>query len=188
MLGLFETLRNEGILVPGVVTMINKSAEQAFATGRAAFAFNGSWSVNVYRGMNPGLSFAAMLPPRFSDKYPMRLWGGAGTSLMVNAASPRKDAALQFLRWLTEAPQQAQLSEETLNLPSNRKSVRDLPPALASFASRMDMTTHPSQWPVVEKPTVVEAFDKGIQSILIGEKTPTQVAAEVQKIKDKATQ
>src|SRR5438552_11546331 len=35
---------------PGVVTMINKSAEQTFANGKAAFAFNGSWCVNVYRG------------------------------------------------------------------------------------------------------------------------------------------
>ena len=48
----------------------------------------------------------------------------------------------------------------------------------------MDMTTHPSQWPLNEKPTVVEAFDKGIQSILIGEKTPQQVAEDVQAVKD----
>jgi hypothetical protein len=34
-----------------------------------------------------------------------------------------------------------------------------------------------------EDPIVVEAFDKGIQSIIIGEKTPAQVAVEVQKIK-----
>jgi hypothetical protein len=32
---------------------------------------------------------------------------------------------------------------------------------------------------------VVEAFDKGIQSILIGEKKPEEVAQEVQRIKEK---
>ncbi len=184
VLSLFDTLRKEGILVPGVVTMINKQAEQAFSTGKAAFAFNGSWCVNVYHGMNPELQFAAMLPPRVTNKHPMRIWGGAGSSFMVNANSQNKDEALAFLKWLTQPPQQAMFSKETLNLPANRTSVRELPAELSSFASKMDMTTHPSQWPVVEKPTVVEAFDKGIQSILIGEKTPAQVAAEVQKIKD----
>jgi ABC-type glycerol-3-phosphate transport system substrate-binding protein len=184
VLGLFDTLRKEGVLVPGVVTMVNKTAEQIFATGKAAFAFNGSWCVNVYRGMNPDLNFAPMLPPKASSQYPMRIWGGAGTSLMVNETSPNKEAAIKFLRWLTEPAQQALLSKETWNLPANRNSLKELPPVLSMFASRMDMTTHPSQWPVVQKPTVVEAFDKGIQSILIGEKTPEQTAADVQKIRD----
>ena len=34
-------------------------------------------------------------------------------------------------------------------------------------------------------PAVVEAFDKGIQSILIGERSPEAVAADVQKVKAK---
>ena len=49
----------------------------------------------------------------------------------------------------------------------------------------MDNTTHPNVYPVHENPVVTEAFDKGIQSILIGEKKPEEVAAEVQRIKEK---
>ena len=37
---------------------------QLFANNRALFAFNGSWCVNVYKGMNPDLEYGAMLPPR----------------------------------------------------------------------------------------------------------------------------
>ncbi len=184
VLSLFDTIRKEGILVSGVVTMVNKTAEQTFATGKATFAFNGSWCVNVYKGMNPDLAYAAFPPPPVSKKYPMRIWGGAGSSFMVNEASPNKEASVQFLKWLTQPEQQVQLSKETLNLPANKNSVHDLPPVLVSFASRMDMITHPSQWPVTEKPTVTEALDKGIQSILIGEKTPEQVGADVQAVKD----
>src|SRR3989338_4718357 len=44
---LFREMRNEGLLASGVVTMVNKTAEQLFANNRAAFAFNGSWCVNV---------------------------------------------------------------------------------------------------------------------------------------------
>ena len=71
---------------------------------QAAFAFNGSWCVNVYKGMNPNLKYGAMLPPAPDPSHSMRVWGGTGTSFMVNAQSPRKDAAIRFLRWLTEEP------------------------------------------------------------------------------------
>ena len=36
--------------------------------------------------------------------------------------------------------------------------------------------------------TVIEAFDKGIQSILIGEATPEEVAARVAAVKQRETQ
>lgn len=183
VLTVFDDLRKEGFLVSGIVTMVNKTAEQTFANGKAAFAFNGSWCVNVYKGMNPDLNFASMLPPAISRAYPMKIWGGAGSSFMVNAKSPRRDEAIQFLQWFTSANQQAKLSKDTFNLPANRNSIRDVPPMLGDFAKQMDSTTHPSQWPVTEIPTVTEAFDKGIQSILIGEKTPMQVATEVEALK-----
>jgi ABC-type glycerol-3-phosphate transport system substrate-binding protein len=187
VLGIFETIRKEGLLVDGAVTMVNKTAEQTFANGKAAFALNGSWSVDVYRGMNPDLSFGVMLPPRMSDHHPMRIWGGAGSSFIVNAHSPQKDEAIRFLRWLTAVEQQNVLAGETLNLPANRASTAQLPPVLGSFASRMNLATQPTHWPVSENPTVTEAFDRGIQSILIGEKTPAQVAAEVEKLRREQT-
>jgi uncharacterized protein (DUF1501 family) len=37
---------------------------------------------------------------------------------------------------------------------------------------------------IQERPAVLEAFDKGIQSILIGEGTPTTVAQDVQHLKN----
>jgi ABC-type glycerol-3-phosphate transport system substrate-binding protein len=188
VLSLFAEIRKEELLVPGVVTMINKSAEQTFANGKAAFAFNGSWCVNVYRGMNPSLNYSAMLPPRISNRYPMRIWGGAGSSFMVNARSTHQQEAVDFLKWLTGPDQQAALSKETMNLPANKLSVGQLPPLLAAFGSQMDVTTHPSQWPVAEMPTIIEAFDKGIQSILIGEKTPAQVAEDVENQKQEQRQ
>lgn len=185
VLSIFEQVRNEGLLVSGAVTMVNKTAEQTFANGKAAYAFNGSWCVNVYKGMNPDLNYAAMLPPAISRAYPLKIWGGAGSSFMVNAKTANQAKAIEFLKWLSAEPQQVVFSKATMNLPANRRAVGDLPPVLKSFAEKMDATTHPSQWPVTEIPTVTEAFDKGIQSILIGEKTPTQVAQEVEALKKK---
>ncbi len=118
----------------------------------------------------------------------MRIWGGAGSSFMVNAQSPQKDQATQFLKWLTGLEQEAYLTKETANIPANRQSRASLSPALAAFANQMDATTHPSQWPLTESPIVTEALDKGIQSILIGEKTAEQVGAEVEALKQRQRQ
>lgn len=182
---LFRQMRDEGLLASGVVTMINKQAEQTFANGRAAFAFNGSWCVNVYNGMNPSLNYGAFLPPQVDSKYPVTIWGGAGSSFMVNPKSPRKEEAVKFLMWLTDNDQQIYLSEMTKNLPSNKNSIRNIPEILKEFARNMDNTIHPSLLGVAEIPQVIEAFDKGIQSIIIGEKTPEGVATEVQALKDR---
>lgn len=181
----FKELQDKGVLADGVVTKPNKYAEQDFALERAAFAFNGSWGVNVYNDMNPELEYGVMLPPPVNAGLPMRIWGGAGSSLVVNNASPRKDKAIAFLKWLTQKDQQAFLAAETRNLPSNREALGSIPETLSEFAGVMDLTTHPTLWPYNENALVTEKFDKGIQSIIIGEKTPEEVAREVQQIKER---
>lgn len=183
--GLFKDMREAGLLSSELVTMVNKTAERLFANEKAVFAFNGSWCVNVYKGMNPNLDYAAILPPEASDRYPMAVWGGAGSSFMVNARSKNKEEAVKFLKWLTDRDQQVYLAEATNNLPANKNSVGKIPEVLAQFADDMESTTHPHVWGVSEFPAVIEAFDKGIQSIIIGEKTPQAVAEEVQKVKER---
>ncbi len=185
VLSLFKQMADEKILVEGAVTMVNKTAEQTFANERAAFAFNGSWGVNVYKGMNPGLEYAAMLPPKVTNLNPMRIWGGAGSSFVVNNKSPRRDAAIRFLKWLTADEQQTYFSTQTENLPANKDSLKQISPILSQFADDMDNSTHPNTYPIHESPVVAEAFDKGIQSILIGEKSPEEIAQAVQKVKEK---
>jgi ABC-type glycerol-3-phosphate transport system substrate-binding protein len=182
---LFKDLREAGVLATGIITMVNKTAEQLFANEKAVLAFNGSWCANVYKGMNPNLNYGVMLPPKASENYPMAVWGGAGSSFMVNARSENKEEAVKFLQWLSDSKQQAYLSTATNNLPANKNSLTKIPEILAGFARGMDFATHPNIWGVSEFSAVIEAFDRGIQSIILGEKTPQQVAAEVQKIKER---
>ncbi len=181
----FQTLAKKGVFMEGIVTKGNKYAEQDFALERAAFSFDGSWCVNIYKSMNPGLDYGVMLLPVIKTGYPMRIWGGAGSSLVVNELSQNKDKAIAFLKWLTAAPQQAYLSEETNNLPANREASASIPRILSDFSKAMENSTHPSVWALNEDPLVVEVFDRGIQAIMIGEKTPQEVAQEVQKAKSR---
>ncbi len=184
VLEIFNDFRKEKILINGGVSMVNKTSEQTFANERAAITLNGSWCVNVYAGMNPKLEYGTMLPPKVNPKDEIKIWGGAGSSFVINQRSTNKDKAIAFMQWMSDKDQQVYLSETTKNLPANRYASSNIPPIMASFSTAMDFTTHPSQWDVRENPVVAEAFTKGIQSILIGEKTPEQVAEEVQKLKD----
>lgn len=185
VLTLFKEMQDSGVLANGLVTMVNKTAEQLFANGRAVFAFNGSWCVNVYKAMNPSLDYAAMLPPKASEKFPVSIWGGAGSSFMVNAKSKNKEEAVKFLKWFTDRDQQAYLAENTSNPPANKDALSKVSVILAQFADDMEHATHPNTWGISESYQVIETFNKGIQSIIIGEKTPEQVAQETQKIKEK---
>ncbi|MFH0826852.1 MAG: extracellular solute-binding protein [Candidatus Omnitrophota bacterium] len=182
---LFKEMQEAGVLYNGIVTMINKTAEQLFANDKAVFAFNGSWCVNVYKGMNPDLHYGTFLPPQVLDQYPFSIWGGAGSSFMVSAKSQNKEEVVKFLRWLTDKDQQAYLAEATNNLPANKDSVTEISDILAGFSRSIEFATHPNVWGVSEFSAVIEAFDKGIQSIIIAEKTPEQVAAEVQTVKER---
>jgi len=180
---LFDELGKSKILAEGVVTMINKSAEQLFSNERAGMAFNGSWAVNVYSGMNPSLDYGVFPTPRVTDKHPRVVWGGPGSSLMVNAKSPRAQEAVLFLKWLTDGPQQKYLVTSTKNLPSIEGVSQDIPAVLAKFADGMKISVHPSRLPITETSPVIERFDKAIQSIIIGEKTPQEAAEDVESAK-----
>ncbi|MFH1398085.1 MAG: extracellular solute-binding protein [Candidatus Omnitrophota bacterium] len=185
VLTIFKDMQESGVLASGLVTMVNKTAEQLFASGKAVFAFNGSWCVNVYKGMNPDLNYAAMFPPKASEQFPMAIWGGAGSSFMVNPRSKNLDETVKFLKWFTATGQQTYFSGATNNLPANKQSAASMPEINAAFARGLDYAIHPNAWGVSEFSMVIETWDKGIQSIIMGEKTPEQVAAETQAVKER---
>jgi raffinose/stachyose/melibiose transport system substrate-binding protein len=135
--------------------------------------------------MNPTLNYAVMLPPIASDRNPMSIWEGAGSSFKVNARSKNKEEAVKFLKWFTDRDQQTYLAQATSNLPANKECVGEISPILEQFADDTQLTTHPNTWGISEFPLVIETLDRGIQSIIIGEKTPEQVAEEVQKVKER---
>lgn len=180
---IIERMARAGVFASGVVIKSNKDAELEFALEKDAFAFNGSWAVHVYKDMNPDIEMGIILPPKVSNANPRGVWGGAGTWFAVNAKSDKREMAVDFLNWLTQKEQQVRLAKETLSIPAVRGCLESVPEELKGFLSGMKYVYHPRNFPVQEDSVVVEAFDKGLQSIITGEKTAKQVAEEVQKVK-----
>lgn len=183
----FEDLYKAGFSDPGIVSLVNKYAEQSFASDRAGMTFNGSWAVNVYGEMNPELEYGVFRTPAISSAYPRTVWGAAGSVFNVNAKSVRKDKAVAFLKWLTATEQATFLLDKTKNLPAIKGLDDAGNPILKEFSFVMEDSIHPSRFTAAEEPRVVNVFGKGIQSIMIGEKTAEQVAKEIQAMKDKVS-
>ncbi|MCD6583080.1 MAG: extracellular solute-binding protein [Candidatus Omnitrophica bacterium] len=185
---LFAKLKESGILAPNITAMTNKEAEDAFAKSKAVFSFNGSWAVNVYRQLNPKLEYAFFSLPQVSSSFPIKVWGGAGSSFMVNTHSPYKDKAVKFLKWLTLPEQQKFLIEATNNLPAIKGCEDSLPPLLKSLTESFSILTHPDIWPYNEDSRVIEVMNRGLQQIVMGLKTPLEVAKEIQITKERLSQ
>ena len=182
---LFKKLRDSGILISDITTMINKESEDWFSKGTAGLSFNGTWSVNVYKQLNPELNYAFFPLPRASSQYPIKIWGGAGSSFMVSKKSPNAAEAVKFLKWLTASEQQNFLVKETNNLPSIKGCTKELPEVLAPLVHTFGSLTHPNIWPKNENSRVLEIFNKGLQQIVMGIKTPEEIASEVQEVKER---
>jgi ABC-type glycerol-3-phosphate transport system substrate-binding protein len=185
VLKLFVDLRDNQMLVKGGVTSPNKESEQLFSSGRCAMIMNGSWGVNVFKGMNPGLNYGVMRLPKPDDAaYPMYVRGGVGSGAAVTTQSPRAKDAVAFLKWLTSQEQQTVYANVGLDLPANQKCLPGLLPQLQPFASSMNDLIPDIQ--VSEKYEVQEALWKGIQTIFISDVSPKDILKNVQAAKEKS--
>lgn len=182
---LFSKLKDEGILVSNIATMTNKESESAFSRGKAVFSFNGSWAVNVYKQLSPDLDYAFFPLPKVSSRFPVKTWGGAGSSFMVSAKSSREEEAIKFLNWFTSEEQQKFLIRETNNFPAIKDCEEYLPQNLKSSINVFSSLTHPDVWPYSEDSRVIEVLNKGLQQIVMDLKTPQEVALEIQRKKEK---
>jgi len=184
---LFAKLRDADILSAHIATMTNKEAEAAFAEGKAVFSFNGSWSVNVYRQLSEGLDYGFFSIPKASTQHPVKVWGGAGSSFMVAAKSKKKKEAVEFLKWLSSEEQQQFLAKKTNNLPAVKNLDEELPPILKGLLGTFRNLTHPDIWPKNEDSRVIEILNRGLQQIVMGLKTPEEVAEAIQNKKEKVS-
>jgi len=179
----FADMRDANAYANGMATWDNPDAERLFAQEKVAMMYNGSWTFGVIKNINPELvpKMGAFLPPS-AGSYPLYIQGGYGATLAVNASSTNKEAAVKFLQWLTAPQQQARYAKESLNLPASSsvtKTVK-LEGGIGQFADDVNRIIPPvlkSRGGDVDTQII-----RGIQAILLKEKTPQQVLDEVNKV------
>ncbi|OXL86105.1 hypothetical protein BCV73_25755 [Paenibacillus sp. SSG-1] len=105
-----KTLADKDLLMPGILSTDIDGADQAFAAGKAAFDLGGSFTMSTLlaMGMKPEDIVTFPVPPIDGSKItswttdPFTL-----TMLSVNKDSKNKDAALDFIKYMTTDPDAA---------------------------------------------------------------------------------
>jgi ABC-type glycerol-3-phosphate transport system substrate-binding protein len=100
----------------------------------------------------------------------------------VVGTSPVRSAAVAFVKWLTDAKQQAAYAKGSFNLPANVRVPTSLfgkNPVISDFAKAMTRVQPalPNGMPA----PVATTMDAGLQKLLAGKSSPSKVAAAMQK-------
>lgn len=181
VLAIYEEIRDADILAPGSVSWEMPDCEKAFFSQQTLASYFGfAISVPVGNRLAPDFKdYGAILPPPVTAGTELRLAGGIGKSVAINAKSPRADEALKYLKWFTEKDQQLTYAQGLPTIPANPAVESSaLDPRVVPFADDMDKILPPQ---AALRTPVQEALNKGIQQLMNKEATADDVLAAMQK-------
>ncbi len=151
---------------------------EALGKGKAAMTIEGNWIVGAMKTDFPNVKYAvAELPAGPKAKGTMAFSVCYG----VAKASPRKEAALDLVKFLTQPDQQLSFTKDFPVMPS-RKSLSDEwlsgKPELKAFVDGAPYARKSVFVPGFR--TVIDAFNDGIQGLAAGNRTVDQVISTTQ--------
>jgi raffinose/stachyose/melibiose transport system substrate-binding protein len=160
-------------------------AQVLFTTGRAAMFPGGSFEVGFFSDQAPDLEmgvFRVPAPPGSPDPDALHVPGWMDGSYGVNPDSPDREAALELVRWMG-TPEFGELFTNELRQLSAVPGVAPQDPTLARIAEMYEETPD-SYMLLVDfrygEPTGTDLLGEGLQELLLGETTPSQVAERLQ--------
>ena len=112
---LVETLQ-KGYASPGSLELDNSRTRDEFGAGSVAFVYSGPYDIDVLRENYPALNFATAMLPGVDGVGCTQAngWGAA-----IGAHSKHKEAAAQFLAYITTPENQARLTD---SFPASRRA------------------------------------------------------------------
>ncbi len=149
-----------------------------FTSGAAAMFIGGSWEIPAWR--EAGLNFDFMPGPAAEPGGTRMVATWLDGGYAVNAASPNKEAALEFIRF-TATPEFAQMLADKL---SNVPAVQGAQPRDEALKRIIELQEHQTPYIMLvafryQKPTGSTLLQDGLQRLLTGKATPEQVAKEI---------
>lgn len=178
-----DQFRKDKIFMPGVNALDREAARAIFMTGKAALFYGGSWEIRGFRERSPeGFDFGAFLFPKLKPDYRPQPTGGAGMGCAIYSKidPSRKELALDLIEYLSRDESVALLAEVERHAMTTSKNVpgSDDPIALEMGKDFLPQTKVFLDW--IWPPEINNAFQVGIQAIVGGQKTPSQVAEAIQ--------
>ena len=180
---------SDGMFIEGVNSLDSDGAWIAFSQGKAAFWYEHSWRVGLYRdGDYPELDLSLIPPLRSVEDATIKrmLPGGTGSATCIYAkiAPERLDLARQILDLMTSdewVKWSNDLNKDPVSTNANVQASDD--PLAVKYATECadnQFTYLDWYWP----PEITRAFQENQQAIVAGTKTPDQAAEAIQGVLD----
>jgi len=181
----------DDLWMPGILQTNIDPADVAFSQGKAAFDVGGTYTLGflLAQGMDANNIVSFAIPPvKGSVDEKLKISPFPLIDVMVTKDSKNPDAALKFLRFLTDPEQMALFAKTTGDLPAVKVPadpekvgatmvglINALSPTSPFSDSKAEILTEPGQ-----------VLKTGLQQFITGETTPEKLVPEVDKANEAA--
>jgi raffinose/stachyose/melibiose transport system substrate-binding protein len=170
---------------PSATAVTYDNANALFYSGQAAINPTGSW---LAQDIERNVDFEVGYIPFPASDSPGIFSGGLGSGLFISSSTTKADAAVQFLDWNVTPEHGRWQVEQQQSIPAFPVDTNDIEATplftqiLADAAKIADGTgDFGYNVDVLMSDTFNEAMWDGVQALLTGQKTPEQVAADLEK-------
>lgn len=165
-------------------TISEAQARSEFNAGETAMHFAGSWAIgpileSVKNAENIGV---APFPTFNGDGDPTKIAGVAGGGIALNSglSEEKKKAAFEFLKFFYSDEMYQQLVKANIIVPADVE-MDDSIPQVFQEANKLAQGGLAPVYDATLTPELTDMINNGLQSITLGEKTPKELAADMQK-------
>ena len=169
----------------------NQDYQKLFTAGKIGMLITGPWDLGVLTDVDYGVQ---IMPTYAGSSAGHQTIAGPDNWVVFDNGAQRKQAAIDFVKWLTAAPQVKSTSLTTADLPT-RKSVGDDPAFVKQLNEKQPGTgvfvqnlanVKQARPTVAQYPKISEALGQAIVSVLLGQAQPADALSTAAKTTDAA--
>lgn len=166
-------------------TLDEAQSRNNFISGKTAMHFAGSWAIGPILESAENVDNIGVAPfPTFAegegDQGKIAGVAGGGIALSSQLSDAKKEAAFEFLKFFYSDEMYQQLLEANIIVPVELEMGEDIP-AVFQQANQLAQGGLAPVYDATLTPDLTDMINNGLQSITLGEKTPEELAADMQK-------
>ncbi|QDP39937.1 ABC transporter substrate-binding protein [Radiobacillus deserti] len=170
-------------------TIDEAQARSEFNAGNAAMHFAGSWAIGPVLDSVENVDNIGVAPfPSFEggDGDPAKIAGVAGGGIALNSdlSKEEQEAALEFLKFFYSDDMYQQLVKANIIVPADVKMGEDIPQVFQE-ANKLAQGGLAPVYDATLSPELTDIINNGLQAITLGDKTPEEVAKDMQEQAEK---
>jgi multiple sugar transport system substrate-binding protein len=169
----------------------NQDYQKLFTAGKIGMLITGPWDLGVLTDVDYGVQ---IMPTYASSSAGHQTIAGPDNWVVFDNGAQRKQAAIDFVKWLTAAPQVKSTSLTTADLPTRKsvgddqafvKQLNEKQPGTGVFVQNL-ANVKKARPTVAQYPKISEALGQAIVSVLLGQAQPADALNTAAKTTDAA--